>query len=361
MSAPEVEPSACAWCGIAQRGHGRQYADAVGWHGWEQPSQEQILARMKARRLQLAVARAGAFPMPAGGERTLDVVEEELTGVNLALWEEIQAYARLRLALTSAQHGRRELRARVAQLENVEVAVAEQGALPMLAGPVVQPLAVTEAQIDALVAAGNRVVNDEVHKHLCMCDAWPEKCVSTGHYFMGAWDVDGLEAALPAVLGLWERMRGGELERLRSQATDAMSDAELLRKQAETLRAGLSDVQELATRWGLEAEALRTRVAELEAAPTTVYRAEHPDSGITLGHYRTIAAAHQHCETLARREGNTGIASWVPDDSDPWSPEELTFFDVEYCDGDDVPVQTCTGYVVTPLSAPSEYDEEADE
>lgn len=111
MSTPEImEPSACAWCGIAKRGHGRQYADAIGWHDWEQPSQEQILARMKARRLQLAVGRCGALPMPVGGERTLDVVEEELTGVNLALWEEVQAYARLRLALASAQRGRRELR-----------------------------------------------------------------------------------------------------------------------------------------------------------------------------------------------------------------------------------------------------------
>ena len=117
MSTPQImEPSACTWCGIAERGHARQYADAAGWHKWEQPSQEQILARMKARRLQLAVARAGAYPTPVGGVRTLDVVEAELTGVNLALWEEIQAYARLRLALTSAQRGRRELRAQVAAL-----------------------------------------------------------------------------------------------------------------------------------------------------------------------------------------------------------------------------------------------------
>lgn len=116
MSAPVVEPSACTWCTIARRGHGRQYADAVGWHEWAQPSQEQILTRMKARRLQLAVARAGALPVPAGGERTLDVVEEELTGVNLALWEEIEAYARLRLALAAAKRDRSRLRARVAEL-----------------------------------------------------------------------------------------------------------------------------------------------------------------------------------------------------------------------------------------------------
>jgi hypothetical protein len=117
MNSLIVEPSACTWCGIARRGHGRQYADAVGWHAWERPSQEQILARMKARRLQLAVARAGAFPMPVGGERTLDVVEEELAGVHLAFWEEVRAYARLRLALQAVRRDRSRLRARVAELE----------------------------------------------------------------------------------------------------------------------------------------------------------------------------------------------------------------------------------------------------
>jgi hypothetical protein len=118
MSTPQImEPSACTWCGIAERGHARQYADAAGWHVWAQPSQEQVLARMKARRLQLAVARAGEYPTPVDGVRTLDVVEEELTGVNLALWEEVQAYARLRLALASAKRGRARLRARVADLE----------------------------------------------------------------------------------------------------------------------------------------------------------------------------------------------------------------------------------------------------
>ncbi|WP_309049276.1 hypothetical protein [Streptomyces sp.] len=123
------------------------------------------------------------------------------------------------------------------------------------------------------------------------------------------------------------------------------------------LAAKAQDAEAAVKGWGRS----RERVAELEAAPTTVYRAEHPDSGITLGHYRSIDAAHQHCETLARREGATGLVSWVPDDGDALSPEELTFFDVEYCDGDDVPVQTCTGYVVTPLEVASEYDEEADE
>ncbi|MCX4994301.1 hypothetical protein [Streptomyces longwoodensis] len=112
------------------------------------------------------------------------------------------------------------------------------------------------------------------------------------------------------------------------------------------------------------AEALRRqrdRITELETAQAFVYRAEHPDSGIVLGTYSKREAAAAHCEALARREGATGLVSWVPDDSDALSPEELTFFDVEYCDGDDVPAQTCTGYVITPLEVASEYDEGADE
>lgn len=118
-------------------------------------------------------------------------------------------------------------------------AVAFLGAPSMPDGP--QPLALSEAQIDALTAAGNRVVNDEVHQHLCMCDAWPESCVSTGNYYMGAWDVSGLEDALPAVLGLWESMRGGELAALRAQVADLLAERhttnEALSEAAEALRA----------------------------------------------------------------------------------------------------------------------------
>jgi hypothetical protein len=37
---------------------------------------------------------------------------------------------------------------------------------------------------------------------------------------MGAWDVNGLEDAIPAVLGLWESMRGGELQALRARVAE---------------------------------------------------------------------------------------------------------------------------------------------
>jgi hypothetical protein len=40
----------CRWCGIDQRGHGRQWTDEAGWHPWTAPTQEQAKARMQARR-----------------------------------------------------------------------------------------------------------------------------------------------------------------------------------------------------------------------------------------------------------------------------------------------------------------------
>lgn len=110
----------------------------------------------------------------------------------------------------------------------------EMFALPMpTGGPA--PLKLSVQQIEALVAAGNRVVNDAAHADLCMCDAWPTGCLSTPHYFMGAWDVDGLEAALPAVLALWEQMRGAELEAERSadKLTALLAPTQALRE-AET-------------------------------------------------------------------------------------------------------------------------------
>lgn len=70
-----------------------------------------VLARLSELAEHGLASMADALPMPVGpGPRTADVVEDELTGANLSLWEEEQTTARLRLALKSAQRGRRELR-----------------------------------------------------------------------------------------------------------------------------------------------------------------------------------------------------------------------------------------------------------
>ncbi|MEU3289946.1 hypothetical protein [Streptomyces longwoodensis] len=104
-----------------------------------------------------------------------------------------------------------------------------------------------------------------------------------------------------------------------------------------------------------EAEALRARVAEMEAAQRTVYRASH--DSIVMGLYDTREAARAHCEAEERRSWTTGSAitfAWIPDDSDPMSPEELSVFAGQN-------EESVTGYVVTPLEIAAEYDEEADE
>lgn len=65
---------------------------------------------------------ADVLPMPVGPvPRTLDAVEDELTGVSLSLYEEELTAERLRWALASAKRGRARLRARVAELEALEL------------------------------------------------------------------------------------------------------------------------------------------------------------------------------------------------------------------------------------------------
>ena len=47
-SAPRVD--ACRHCAEPERGHFQRWTPAVGWHPWTEPTQEQIKARMIARR-----------------------------------------------------------------------------------------------------------------------------------------------------------------------------------------------------------------------------------------------------------------------------------------------------------------------
>lgn len=105
------------------------------------------------------------------------------------------------------------------------------------------------------------------------------------------------------------------------------------------------------------AEALRVqrdRIAELEAVPTTVYRAEHPDSGIVLETYSDLGQARLHCEASAGRDSDLSAAtlSWIDDEED--GVYELV---AELARDTEV----VTGYIVTEVAVASEYDEEADE
>ncbi|MEU3945398.1 hypothetical protein [Streptomyces sp. NPDC029526] len=84
------EPFGCAHCGAAKRVHGRRYIGGVGMHGWERPSDEQVKARMLARRV-------ASMALPS----------------NLSLWEESAATKALRARVTELEAQRETLVARL--------------------------------------------------------------------------------------------------------------------------------------------------------------------------------------------------------------------------------------------------------
>jgi hypothetical protein len=67
--------------------------------------------------IAIAVESADMLMSPEAAAE-LDKTLEDLTGARLSLWEEEQENARLRLALASAQRGRRELRELVRQMRD---------------------------------------------------------------------------------------------------------------------------------------------------------------------------------------------------------------------------------------------------
>ncbi|MFD5566584.1 hypothetical protein [Streptomyces cadmiisoli] len=77
--------------------------------------EERDALRRRTERLYAELAAVRAERDQARAE--LDQAHDDLTGACLARWEEEQDNARLRLALKSAQRGRRDLRTRVAELK----------------------------------------------------------------------------------------------------------------------------------------------------------------------------------------------------------------------------------------------------
>ncbi|MFE9906461.1 hypothetical protein [Streptomyces achromogenes] len=96
-------------------------------------------------------------------------------------------------------------------------------------------------------------------------------------------------------------------------------------------------------------EWLLARIAQLEAAPTAVFRASH--GSIVMGLYTTAAEARKHCETELRRDLPTVAIDWIEDEEDGVAELVASV-------GED---ERVTGYVVEALEVASEYDEEADE
>ena len=58
---PLPDPDGCRHCGQPKRDHMQRWTDQAGWHKWTEPSDEQRLKRMKARR---AARLAAKTPTP---------------------------------------------------------------------------------------------------------------------------------------------------------------------------------------------------------------------------------------------------------------------------------------------------------
>ncbi|WAL93925.1 hypothetical protein [Streptomyces sp. Je 1-369] len=155
------------------------------------------------------------------------------------------------------------------------------------------------------------------------------------------------------------RARVAELEAERHSTNEALDDA------VQALRARASDRSaDRLTRLLAPTQALREDEPAAEAQ-RFAYRAEHPDSGITLGTYASRKVARRHCETVARRENPVATFEWRPDgpwrEGDDGGPEPGESEELYEYGTHESSTWNPTGYVVTPVEIASAYDEEADE
>lgn len=204
--------------------------------------------------------------------------------------------------------------------------VGSADALPMPAGP--EP--VSEAELDAVlteVSAFLRVRLALESAKRGRRELRAELYTAQAH---GRTFLEQRNAHAKDLLELRGRLRVAEDQRVR-----ALGENDALRKQ-------LGDL-------GRERETLRERIAELEAAQGTVYRASH--DSIVMGLYSTAAEARKHCETEMRRDLPTVVLDWIEDDEDDVAELVASL-------GED---ERVTGYVVDGLEIAAEYDAEADE
>lgn len=118
------------------------------------------------------------------------------------------------------------------------------------------PAELSEAQLEALIDAGNAARNDYYHERACSCSEWPNGCATNADYANGYWDSDTFAIAAAAVIGVWESMRApaeaDEIVRLRAEVAEQ-----------DEVRVDLWAHLDFRLR---DIKRLRARVAELEAA-----------------------------------------------------------------------------------------------
>lgn len=174
------------------------------------------------------------------------------------------------------------------------------------------------------------------------CDTDTDRPVSRGPGTATPTTVQGVTASVD---DLAERLTGANLALFEEE-----QDTARLRLALKSARRGRA--------------AARERVAKLEAADLTAFRASYPESGIVLDEYRTRQAAMDHVHHILANEESTTPAAielrviWREDG--PTGPEdEPTAWECWLFDADsdhDAP----TGYVVSPITVATAYDPEMD-
>lgn len=161
-------------------------------------------------------------------------------------------------------------------------AVAAMGALPMPLGHAApaapEPLALSEELLDTLVDAGNGALSDYYHERACACSEYPAGCTTRSFYRRGAghWDTDAFAIGLGAVLAVWESVRPAddalraERDAFREQRNAVFKTNEELLTRIERIGLERLQTQNEFMRVAREADRLRARVAELEAAAEPV-------------------------------------------------------------------------------------------
>ncbi|SFK75076.1 hypothetical protein [Streptomyces pini] len=332
-------PFGCRWCGIEKRPHFQQWKAPVGWHKWERPTDEQIKERLLARRAarvsvreplsverlaEYAALAAAATPgswevLPSGSSW---LIGSDRVGVTVTTVDS-ETYR-----VPGDDHCDAEYAARRAQADAAFVAVARSAVPELLAE--VERLRAERAELVQQIGG----ISDATARALADRDRAEEERL---------------------------RARVAELERPAIEAKRneiRQSYAELIATCTETKDyEGAFDVQcrlrEREEQWKREdAEAGKDTPSRGEStrdAELTVYRASH--DSIVMGLYTTRQAAYEHCEAHELRDDPISPMAWEVDED---GVAELVRWRIP-------DATKPTGYVVTPLTVATAYDEAADE
>ncbi|MGW5123214.1 hypothetical protein ACWEQ7_03960 [Streptomyces sp. NPDC004069] len=325
------EPFGCQHCGAAKRCHGRRYVGGAGMHAWERPTDEQVKDRMLARRaarMPLDADRAKApwgrgkdgrplLPMGAHWTDVPELVDRTVSGIQSRL--------------DQAQSGHWYVASDTETWRAPGTVCTRVGGASRTVG---QFSNVLPADLDLVLHA---------------------------HSDLG-WCLDMI-AKLRAQVAELESSPLGWAEKLDAKSLDNFLIALSSATEYEPMDGAIARIHELLQSYR-EVDGITRRIVPVQvlredepavAPPLMVYRAEHPDSGITLGRYGTEAAARAHCEATERRSWPTGTSlsfDWIEDEEDGVAELVVVAGQNE---------ESTTGYMVTALELASAYDPDGDE